>query len=87
MRSASVAPIGWVNVTATASLEVGPVQVFSVAGSGAPGDLQRLRERERAVDQVPGASGLGSETVSVASPAVETTFAVVEAVYSAPRPA
>ena len=34
----------------------------------------------------PVASGLGSETVSVASPAVETTLAVVEAVYSRATP-
>ena len=43
--------------------------------------LQRLRQRERAVDQVARASRRVG-TVSVASPAVEITVAVVDAVYS-----
>ena len=47
--------------------------------------MQRLRQEERAVDQVAG-GGAGSATDSVASPAVEMTLAVVEAVYSRATP-
>ena len=43
-------------------------------------DLQRLREREGAVDQVAGRSGARVGDVRVASPAVEVTVAVVLAV-------
>ena len=39
--------------------------------------LQRLRQRERAVDQPAGRVADGSATLSVASPAVEMTLAVV----------
>ena len=53
----------------------GPAYVFD--GSQ---PRQRLRQRERAVDQMPGWFVLGSATLSVASPAVEITVAVVDAV-------
>ncbi len=63
VRSASVAPIDCLNLTVTASLEVGADQVFSGVGAAEPPTganavpvpgLQRLRQRERAVDQVAG---------------------------------
>ena len=47
---------------------------------------QRLRKREAAVDEAAGATVLGSATLSVASPAVEITLAVVLAVYVAATP-
>ena len=51
-----------------------------------PQALQRLRQDERAVDQAAGGWCSGRLTVSVASPAVQMTLAVVEAVYSRATP-
>src|ERR1700761_5245737 len=61
----------WLNAIATAALETGPVQpagvVVTVTGSGS--------------ENAPLARCAGPLTLSAASPAVEMTSAVVEAVY------
>ena len=93
VRSASFALTRWLNPSVRASLEIGagPGQQVQRVGRRAdvvvrrarvgrvtcPG-LQRLRQEERAVDQVAGVVELGSATLSSASPAVEITLAVVE---------
>ena len=71
VRSASVAPMCWLNAIATGSLETGPVHAafesVTCSGSG------RLN--------APLVRWPGSLTESAASPAVLMTLAVVEAVY------
>src|SRR4051812_15264701 len=77
VRRASLAPICCLNVTVATSLDAGAEYVLTTprpcSGWGsAKGPLSRW----------PGLLVLGSATLSVASPAVETTVAVVEALYS-----
>src|SRR3954454_22550654 len=69
------------NVTGTTSLEVGADQVFTT-----PRPCSGCGREKAPLTRWPGAVGLGSATVSVASPAVEITVAVVEAVYSLATP-
>src|SRR3954471_1343998 len=68
--------MGCENVTVTTSLDTGAAHVFPTPSppSGDASENAPLTSR-------PGAVGLGSATVSVASPAVEMTVAVVDAVY------
>ena len=91
VRSASVEAIGCLKLIATGSLETGPFYVFSAVGADEPptgayvvasvvalacsGD-GRLNAP---LTRWPVAVLDGSATVSVASPAVEMTFAVVDA--------
>ena len=77
VRSGSLAAIDCLNVIGTDSLEVGAVHVLIV-----PRPCSGDASAKRAVDQVAGGGRvLGSATLSVASPAVEMTVAVVLAVY------
>ena len=90
MRSASLAPIDClksivdrvVGDRAAVGQQRGRVAEPPTGANAPPcrAGLQRLRQRERAVDQVAGCVELGSATESVASPAVEITLAVVDAV-------
>ena len=97
VRRASPAPMACLKATVTGSLLTGPGQVSKVVGLGGAADrrergaragrarrrrAQRLRERERAVDEAPVAFVSASATDSVALPAVLITFAVVVASYS-----
>ena len=58
VRSASLAPIACLNVIVTASLETGPgprrLRELSRERPAGRGHLHRLRQRERAVDQLAG---------------------------------
>ena len=72
MRTASVRPIACLNVIVDWPLETGPLQVFgAISTRSGCGSVN-----------APLARWPGSPTVSAASPAVLTTFAVVVAVYS-----
>src|SRR3954447_11912347 len=75
VRSASLAAIDCVNVTGTDSLEVGADQVLMVPRPPS-GDVRA----KAPLTSRPVAVVLGSATLSVASPAVEITVAVVPAV-------
>src|SRR4051812_47076979 len=94
VRSASEAPMACWNVTVTASLDTGPPYVNRVVGlaeppRGAnappvPAALAALAvsvcgSENAPLTRRPVAFGLGSATLSVASPAVEITLAVVVA--------
>src|SRR5688572_1683337 len=86
--------MAWEKATGTDSLDVGALQVFTVAGSGWPAASSGCGRANAPFTSRPGWVVLGSETVSVASPAVEMTVAVVDAVYTrgtpgtnAPKPA
>src|SRR4051794_2448781 len=68
-------------VTGTASLEVGAFQVLTT-----PRPCSGCGSAKVPLTRRPGAIGLGSATVRVASPAEEITVAVVEAVYSLATP-
>ncbi len=76
VRSASFAPIAWVKRIANASLETGPVQA----------DLSGATATGCASVYVPSASR-ADETDSAASPAVEVTEALVDAVQAFATPA
>src|SRR4051812_25262396 len=65
----------------TASLETGPAYVLTVAGSVEPATFSGWGSEKAPLTRWPGAVALGSLAVSVASPAVEITLAVVDAVY------
>ena len=93
MRSASLAPIDCVNRTCTGSLETGADQVVRVSGVPltvpAPAEVlpglvptafSAVGRLNAPLTRRPGALLLGSVTDSVASPAVEMTFALVVAV-------
>src|SRR4051794_25257823 len=70
VRSASVAPMCWRNVIATAALETGPVHAAgAISTRSASGSAN-----------APFIRCPGSLTDSIASPAVETTLAAVAAV-------
>ena len=53
-RSGSLAPMLCENAICTASLDVGPVQRLDGRRQRVPAHQQRLRQRERAVDEAPG---------------------------------
>ena len=72
--------MAWVKATGTDSLEVGALHVLTVAGSGWPAASSGCGSANVPFTSRPGWVVLGSETVSVASPAVLTTVAVVVAV-------
>ena len=88
MRSGSLAAIDCRKSIVSASLETGAVYVTSVSGAlpsaaNAPVFARACSgcaSAKRAVDEPARGVGLGSETLSVASPAVLMTFAVVLAV-------
>src|SRR5690242_10272301 len=69
------------NVIGTTSLEVGAVHVFST-----PRPCSGLVNANVPLTSLPVLVGLGSATLSVASPAVEITVACVDAVYSLATP-
>ena len=75
VRSGSLAAIDCVKVTGTDWLEVGAAHVLMV-----PRPPSGLARANVPLTRRPVAVGLGSATESVASPAVETTVAVVVAV-------
>src|SRR4051794_5688212 len=66
----------WRNVIATASLDTGPVHDA----------FENSTRRASGSENAPLVRWPGSETVSAASPAVDVTVAVVEAVYSLSAP-
>ena len=76
VRSASVAPMCWVNRIVTGSLETGPVHT----------DFENETASGDGSANVPFIRWPGSDTVNAASPAVEMTLAGVVAVYSFARP-
>ena len=80
VRSASFAAIDCLKSIATLSLETGAAYVLTVEGSGVPATCSGEVSEKVPLTRRPGAVVLGSEAVSVASPAVETTVAVVDAV-------
>lgn len=80
MRSGSFAPMCWPNVIATGSLATGALQVFATAGSAAPPIVSGDGRANVPLIRCPGWFALRSATVSIASPAVEVTWAVVAAV-------
>src|SRR5690349_6192009 len=89
VRSASLAPIDCLKLIVTASLEVGADQVFSVVGlvepptaANAPPALacSACGNANVPLTSLPVLVELGSATDRVASPAVEITLAVLEAV-------
>ena len=75
VRRGSLAAMACVNVTGTDSLEVGAAHVLMT-----PRPPSGLASENVPLTRWPVAVGLGSATLSVASPAVEITVAVVEAV-------
>src|SRR4051812_28646962 len=81
VRSGSLAAIDCLNVTGTDSLEVGAIQVLIV-----PRPCSGWVRANAPLTSLPVLAALGSATLSVASPAVEMTVAVVDAVYSLARP-
>ena len=81
VRSASLAPIACLNVIVTWSLETGPVHV----------DFENCTctgwaSVKEPLTSLPVLVELGSDTLRVASPALEITLAVVLAVYSRATP-
>ena len=76
MRRATFAPMCWRNVIATAALDTGPVQLAGVISTRSASGSEN----------VPLVRLPGSETLSVASPAVLMTLAVEVAVYSRSTP-
>src|SRR4051812_22675557 len=75
VRSGSLAAIDCLNVIGTDSLEVGAAQVLIV-----PRPCSGVARAKEPLTSRPVATELGSATLSVASPAVEITVAVVPAV-------
>src|SRR4051794_20315839 len=86
VRSGSFAAIGCLKSIATLSLDTGAEYVLTVDGSGVPATCSGEASANAPVTSRPVAVELGSAAVSVASPAVETTVAVVVAEYSFARP-
>ncbi len=68
------------NSIGTRSLLIGPAYVFTVDGSGWFAASSGCASENDPLTRRPGALLLGSDTVSAASPAVEITLAVVDAV-------